>query len=137
MVMPSSGQSLVFAASPYFGHQEKDDADDVLQVNGDNFTDTKVGGNYYHPFDRSSDIESVDYSSDGKFLNATMWLAGPIHQYPENVSQVIYRMLIDVDSNRATERDGVDYQVEIQWNNKTKTWIRFFTEYSTQGSQVF
>jgi hypothetical protein len=132
--MSLCGQNLVFATSPTFAHQEiKDDVNDILQVNGDNFTATKVGRHYYHPIDRSSDIESVDYSSDGKFLNATMWLAGGIHQYPENVSQVIYGMLIDVDSNRATGRDGVDYQVEMQWNIKTKTWIRFFTQYSTQG----
>jgi hypothetical protein len=42
-------------------------------------------------------------------------------------------MLIDADSNQATGKDGVDYQVELQWNNKYKTWIKFFTEYSSEG----
>jgi hypothetical protein len=131
----SCSQSIVFANSPPFGRQEvKDDHGDVLHVNGYNLTATKVvDDNYYHSIDRSSDIETVDYFSDGKLLNATMWLAGPILQHPENVSNVVYGVLIDADSNRATGKDGVDYQVEMQWNNATKTWIRFFTEYSTQG----
>jgi hypothetical protein len=124
-----------FAASPTFSHIEiKDVFHDGLEVNviRNNFTED----NYMDPLDNSTDIRSVDYSSDGIILNATLWLSKPIGQ-DYNLSQeadiLIYGILIDADSNQATGKNGVEYQVEVQWNNLTKTWIRFFTQYSSDG----
>src|SRR5918995_2987474 len=59
--------------------------------------------------DRSTDIESVDYSSDGKTLNATLWLYFPFkanHSSPNE--EVSYGMLIDTDFDRTTGYAGID-----------------------------
>jgi hypothetical protein len=124
-----------FAASPTFSHIEiKDVFHDGLEVNviRNNFTED----NYMDPLDNSTDIRSVDYSSDGIILNATLWLSKPIGQdydLSQEADILIYGILIDADSNQATGKDGVEYQVELQWNNQTNTWIRFFTQYSSDG----
>ena len=43
-------------------------------------------------------------------------------------------MLIDSDFNPFTGKDGIDYQLEIQWNNQTQSWTKFFGEYSSTNS---
>ena len=124
----------IFAISPSFSRQEiKDNSGDGIKVNGVNLT--YITDTYNDPLDKATDIQSVDYYSDGKTLNATIWLKGntPNNNKLVNVSNLIYGMLIDADSNQATGKDGVDYQIELQWNNKYKTWIKFFTEYSSEG----
>ncbi len=123
-----------FALSPSFSQQEiKDFSNDGLKINGANISYTT--DKYNDLLNKATDIQSVDYSSDGKNFNATLWLQGKIPSNFElsKVSRLIYGMLIDADSNQATGKDGVDYQVEIQWNNISKTWYRFFDEYSSQG----
>jgi hypothetical protein len=123
-----------FAASPPFSHIEiKDVFHDGLQVNV--IENVSAKDNYLDPLDESTDIRSVDYSSDGMILNTTLWLSKPIGSV-YNLFQadiLIYGILIDADSNQATGKDGVEYQVELQWNNQTQTWIRFFTQYSSDG----
>jgi hypothetical protein len=122
------------AASPPFSHIEiKDVFHDGLEVNV--IENVSAKDNYLDPLDESTDIRSVDYSSDGMILNTTLWLSKPIGSV-YNLSQadiLIYGILIDADSNQATGKDGVEYQVELQWNNQTQTWIRFFTQYSSDG----
>ncbi len=129
---PLVGEAL--ADSPPFSHVEiKDIYHDGIEVNMIKNDFTKDS---YHDFlDESTDIRSVDYSSDGRSLNTTLWLSEPIryNYYLSKVDILIYGILIDVDSNQATGKDGVEYQVELQWNNQTKTWIRFFTQYSSDG----
>jgi len=97
---------------------------------------------YYSQFFETAEMDSTFYNrfysktTKGTFIGMTKATPERFQfsiKVPENVQNVIYGVLIDADSNRATGRDGVDYQVEMQWNNRTKTWIRFFTEYSTQG----
>jgi hypothetical protein len=39
------------------------------------------------------------------------------------------RLLIDADSNQETGKEGVDYQVQIQWSNETQTWNKIIIEY--------
>lgn len=124
-----------FAASPPFSHIEiKDVFHDGLEVNVIKNVFTK--DNYLDMLDESTDIRSVDYSSDGMTLNTTIWLSKPIGQdydLSQEADILIYGILIDADSNQATGKDGVEYQVELQWNNQTKTWVRFFTQYSSDG----
>jgi len=74
---------------------------------------TKV--DYKGLMDNSSDIQRVTYFSDGKTLNATLWLGGSIKQIPSRygASTVVYGMLIDSDNNPATGKYGVDYQKEL------------------------
>ncbi len=88
--------------------------------------------------DKSAIIQRITYLSDGKNLNATLWLAGNFYKNPsaaESVSSskepmaLVYGMLIDVDSNPLTGFNGIDYQLEIQWENTSKIWSMFLGEY--------
>jgi hypothetical protein len=78
------------------------------------------------------DIESVSYFSNGTDINATLWLANFTISPPghENVN---YGMYFDADSNNRTGSGGVDYKVEISWNNESQTWTRVFEEWSSSG----
>ena len=51
------------------------------------------------------DITGVSYVSDGKFLNATLWLSEPAN------GSNYYSMGIDADSDLKTGWAGMDYQV--------------------------
>jgi len=122
----------VFAQSPSFSRQELNTAfQNGIQVNANTHTQTKV--DYQGPLDNSSNIQRVTYFSDGKTLNATLWLGEGIRQNPSGygASTVVYGKLIDSDNNPATRKFGVDYQREIQWTNKTKTWNLLTVEYSS------
>jgi hypothetical protein len=79
-----------------------------------------------------SDIQSVTYSSDGKFLNATIWLKKDI---PHNiVSDTLgYAIFIDADNNIETGYDGIDYAVLLAWDNDTKEWSRFSYQLPFEG----
>jgi hypothetical protein len=91
----------------------------------------------------SPDMESVSYVSDGKTLNATLWLSSPVVENslskPLNYSQgnlsmlkKNYGMAIDVESDN--EGQGGDYLLLIQWDNNTKTWIKELFELGSEGS---
>jgi hypothetical protein len=104
---------------------------DGLQVNGAANTQTKA--DYKDKLDNSSDIQKVTYFSDGKNLNATLWLGDVIAKKPEaeGASNIVYGALIDVDNNPTTGKFGVDYQKEIRWSNKTQNWSSYIFEYSS------
>jgi hypothetical protein len=75
------------------------------------------------------DISSVDYTSNGRFLNATLWMTSPIYERPpKDISILTYGMIID-----ASQLDNSQYQVEISWENETKTWTRTLSELSSAG----
>jgi hypothetical protein len=66
------------------------------------------------------DIQIVDYVSDGKFLNATLWLS-PSITVSNFATGITYGMLIDADSNNATGYHGIDYILSMRlqgnmWN---------------------
>jgi hypothetical protein len=104
---------------------------DGLQLNGTANTQTKA--DYKGRLDNSSDIEKVTYFSDGKSLNATLWLGDNVTKNPSTngANTVVYGALIDVDNNPTTGKFGVDYQKEIQWTNETQQWNSFLAEYSS------
>jgi len=85
---------------------------DGIQVNSTNGKQTIA--DYKDFLDNSSDIQRITYSSNGKILNATLWLNGPIHATPSNygANTVVYGVLIDIDNNPTTGKFGVDYQKE-------------------------
>ncbi len=83
---------------------------------------------------RSSDILSVDYFSDGKFLNVTLWLFLPFQQYP-SPKEVDYGMFIDSDFDSKTGFGGMDYKVEIQWNQTSKSWDYVIESWSLYGDK--
>jgi hypothetical protein len=136
-----------YADSPSFTRQEiTDNLHDEIRLNGCKpllANLTNVG--YRYSLDYSSDIDSINYFSNGKTLNATIWLNGPIQDLPDfgdgknsnetilricNAareelpmlahSRVVYGMLINTDSNNATGKGGADYQIELQWDNAIK-----------------
>lgn len=84
--------------------------------------------------DPSTDIAEVTYSSNGRMLNSTMWMLFPFKAIPIGYSTINYGMLIDSDYNENTGQRGIDYQLEITWNNETKTWTKTLTEWASAVS---
>jgi len=82
----------------------------------------------------STDIAEVTYSSNGRMLNSTMWMLFPFKVMPIGYSTLNYGMLIDSDYNENTGQRGIDYQLEIRWNNETKTWTKTLTEWASAVS---
>jgi hypothetical protein len=122
----------VFAESPSFSIQEINTSiHNGIRIDGITHAQTKP--DYSGSLASSSDIQRVTYFSDGKILNATMWLGGGVKQNPSlyGASVAVYGELIDADNNPSTGKYGVDYQQEIQWSNKTNSWNRLFVQYSS------
>jgi hypothetical protein len=122
-----------FSASPAFNRQEiTDDLHDDIHLNRMGQSQTK--DDYIGKLDESTDIQKITYFSNGTVLTATLWLASGFKENPSangsNVA-VIYGILIDADSNQETGKEGVDYQIEIQWTNETQTWNKGIIEYSS------
>jgi hypothetical protein len=121
-----------FADSPSFPEQE------IVDKTGD-WISTRTRHTATNEF-RVPDITSVDYFSDGKFLNATLWLSKPFKEQPPNLfKEVDYGMFIDSDFNSKTGFGGIDYKVEIGWNNDTKTWkktIERWGQYDTNRKVI-
>jgi len=123
---------LAFSTSPSFNIQQIDD-DNTDWIN-------MTTREFINKGERSTDILAVNYFSNGKFFNATLWLYFPFNNMPTNYSFVNYGMLIDADFNSKTgfsigKEYGIDYQLEIQWNNETKTWTKILQAWSPNGSQ--
>ncbi len=93
-----------------------------------------VDGRYIPSTNRLNNLtklQSVSYVSDGKFLNATLWLSKPFELFPVNDTPT-YTVSIDADYDKFTgSNDGIDYEAEIIWNNKTNTWTYDLEEYSS------
>jgi len=84
--------------------------------------------------DLSTDIVEVTYFSNGNTLNSTIWLLWPFKERPTEYSTLNYGMMIDSDFNENTGQKGIDYQLEISWNNQSKTWTKILTEWSSAVS---
>jgi hypothetical protein len=125
----------VLAASPVFTRQETSDyIGDSIPVNRIGSNQTKGDYNDNDTLDEYTDIQKITYFSNGTILNATLWLGGGFNENPSiNGSNAIvaYGILIDADSDQQTGNEGVDYQVEVQWSNKTQTWNKIIVEYSS------
>lgn len=122
--------SNVLADSPSFSRQEVgDDEHDGINING--LSGTQTRDDYEDMLDNSTDIQKITYLSDGKNLNASLWLGGNFAVDPgsKGAAAAVYGMLLDVDSNPNTGYQGVDYQMEVQWMNSSKTWNMFLGEY--------
>ena len=123
----------IFAASPAFNRQEiTDDFHDGIHFN--RMGQSQTNDDYNNTLDESTDIQKITYFSNGTVLIATLWLASGFEEKPSangsNVA-VIYGILIDADYNQVTGKEGVDYQIEIQWSNETQTWNKGIIEYSS------
>lgn len=119
--------------SPQFERQEirDDKADWVDMLTGKSLENSNLKGPAY------TDIESINYYSDGNTLNATFWLSSisslfDSYDVPKD-RQIYYGILIDSDFNNDTGYQGIDYQVEIKWNEVSNSWTRTFNEFSANG----
>jgi hypothetical protein len=75
-------------------------------------SDTHLKSNY-------TDVQSVEYISDGKTLNATFWLASGFKNsssaiYNQPFREISYGMLIDADLNANTGYHGANYEFYIE-----------------------
>jgi hypothetical protein len=109
-------------ASPSFGRQEiKDPASDFYEM-------------YRHIQNRNAssyvDIRAVNYFSDGRCLNTTIWLDS-FQEKPPKDRNVNYGVYIDSDHNNETGIEGIDYKIEISWENST--WTKVIEEWSSNG----
>ena len=81
----------------------------------------------------ATDILAINYFSNGETLNATLWLLSPFKNQPLNYTKLNYGMLIDSDFDKKTGFDGIDYQIEIEWDNHTRSWNKLFFQWSPYG----
>ena len=98
------------ASSPAFELQEiTNENPQWVQTYGN--SDVHLKSNY-------TDIQAVNYISDGKNLNTTIWLtsgfksSSPVYNDP--FRKITYGMLIDADSNTKTGYNGADYDFYVE-----------------------
>ena len=116
-----------YADSPSFLEQEiGDNISDWIDMSN-NQIQKKVREKY-------TDITSIDYFSDGKTLKATLWLLFPFKEEPPR-KEVDYGMFIDADFNSKTGYGGMDYKVELQWKNESKSWDKVIETWSRNGKE--
>lgn len=83
--------------------------------------------------DPSTDIVEVTYFTSNNTFNSTIWLLFPFREVLTNYSIFNYGILIDSDFDESTGASGIDYQLEISWDNQTNTWTRLVTEWSSSA----
>jgi len=117
--------SKVLAESPVFEFRQIDDSNNdwIDLIN-------KKPSNEGLPL---TDINSVDYRSDGKTLDAIIWVKAPINNRPTEYAILNYGMYIDSDFDNRTGYGGIDYKLEIGWNNTLQTWTKTLEKWSAQG----
>ncbi|HEY6883172.1 MAG TPA: hypothetical protein VI278_03950, partial [Nitrososphaeraceae archaeon] len=110
LVLNPSDEEAV-ASSPAFELQEiTNENPHWVQTYGT--SDAHLKSNY-------TDIKSVNYISDGKTLNTTMWLASgftsssPVYN-KDPFRKITYGILIDADSNPKTGYNGADYDFYVE-----------------------
>lgn len=114
----SFGQQTELPTKPFARQEIKDDSSDWISLSTGNGT---KGVN-------ETDIKSVIYYSDGRFLYTTLWLSSFDNSPAKNMW---YGMLVDADFNNSTGYQGIDYKSEIFWDNTRKNWTRVFNELSS------
>lgn len=141
----------VFGSSPPVVRQEiRDGIHDVITIDRCNSTminltesDTIQSDEIFDLFN-SLDIERVSYSSDGKILNATMWLSGLDNNFlpPGGYFPLNFGIFVDVNPNPAVGIGGVDFHKEVAnfhpsdlpTNNETSNlWIENIHEALSDG----
>ncbi|HZI71392.1 MAG TPA: hypothetical protein VFD60_09540 [Nitrososphaeraceae archaeon] len=110
LFLNSSDEEAV-ASSPAFELQEiTNENPHWVQTYGT--TDAHLKTNY-------TDIKAVNYRSDGKTLNTTIWLASgftsssPVYNN-DPFRKITYGILIDADSNPKTGYNGADYDFYVE-----------------------
>lgn len=115
--------------SPSFSNQEILDPDfDWIHMK--NKSHTRNG-------DYSTNIESVDYYSNGKTLDAILWLYFPFQVNQSSLNEEVnYGMYIDADFNQGTGFGGIEYKFELSWNSQSKNWTKVLEKWSHFGETI-
>lgn len=143
MIQAMSGVGHTFALPPSFPQQEIIDRPfDLLDMGSCSaFRFSNISKCYTQSStspSRISDIKSITYVSDGKFLNATIWMV-PDTDYGtfterEGATDFRYGAYIDTDLNNRTGWNGVDYEIELmRESNSGKDWY-ILRQWSSAGS---
>jgi hypothetical protein len=110
--------------SPSVGMQEFDDAESDWSKQNLGTASESISKKLIKNLTGSEigDIDSVNYFSNGKYLNVSFWLTHPFEEKPlRHIPS--YNVLIDADSDPLTGgNQGIDYRVRVPWDNNTKTW---------------
>ena len=116
------------ALSPSFELQEMTNKDhNWVQTYGN--SDAHLKSNY-------TDILAVDYFSNGRTLNSTMWLASGFKNssastYNQPFRKITYGMLIDADSNAKTGYKGADDDFYVE--SVAGKWSGYLYQLSSTG----
>jgi len=126
--------NYIFAESPSFSRREVSDKPVDVSIMQDRSDSTPTSG--FVKTVGPVDIKTVNYFSDGRHLNATLWLDKKFgDQLSSDIETLGYGMYIDADSDYNTGWEGVDYQLEVAMKNGT--WKRNLLEFSSSGEPRF
>jgi hypothetical protein len=91
-----------------------------------NIENSSIYQNYF------KDIAETAVSSDGVYLNSTIWFHRTLNLTYNSGSA--YGILIDVDDNQLTGLYGYDY-ASHNWKSRNGTWYKDLIELSNIGSR--
>jgi hypothetical protein len=127
MIAMPDEENDAFASTPFARKEIKDEPSDWIDISNSIEMNRPV---YAASGDSSADIEAVSYFSNGRVLNATLWLLLPLEKSRFDNKEVLnYGMLIDADSDNRTGWGGIDYKIEVRRENAT--WTRVLEEWSS------
>jgi hypothetical protein len=140
MILYTHFQEKVWGDSPSFPIQQIDDASEDWNIfdNSSEIAKSTEVAEDSSDCDKSfeyipSDITTVNYYSDGKYLNATLWLSSPFEEFVHNLSSRDYVIYVDVKS--VYDARISDYASGISWTNSSKSWTKELYEYSASGDR--
>jgi hypothetical protein len=91
------------------------------------------------------DISTVTFYSDGRNLNATLWLSSVFEEPPINATVILnsshinipwykIRYGITINTPSIYDANGSDYQSRILWDFNNKKWVKTIDELVPRGS---
>ena len=86
-------------------------------------------------YDNPLDVLGVSHFTDGKNINATLWINGSrMKDHSQiGVRELEYGAVVDTDNSQTTGMFDVDFQRRIKSTNDTNNWTNTFIEYSSTG----
>ncbi len=129
---PSNLLSVKGELSPFPRQEITDGVGEFVRLN---FSDGSRQSPEQAKIGNLSNILGISHYSDGRTLNATLWLGGTVRKDPSQFGAKVlaYGVLVDIDSSVNTGKFGVDFQKEISWTNDTNDWTSSLIEYSSSG----
>jgi hypothetical protein len=129
MILSDPCSNNAFALSPSFPIQgvylRPDDWHLTTGSSVKNLNDCKDGQKHF-PF---PNIQAVNYISDGKTLNATIWLSSPFKGIQSNEVHRTYAVFIVPDS--LSPDSGQSYEVTMDWDlGNSNSWTKTVREWS-------